>query len=56
MTTKEIIKTINDEGFMLSSSFKNNKYTVNIDRNGVRYVRTGADFDQCVKSLKFDIK
>jgi len=56
MNRLEIIKEMKGEGYTLSSSYKNNKYTLNLDGNGLRYTRIGTDFDQCLKSLKFDIK
>ena len=56
MKTKEVIKEMSDKGFILTSSFKNNVYTVKIEKEGIVYSRTGTDFEQCVKSLKFDIR
>ena len=56
MKTKEVIKEMSNEGFILSSSFKNNIYTVKIEKEGIVYSRTGSDFEQCVKSLKFDMR
>jgi|TARA_R110002049_G_scaffold114343_1_gene265488 hypothetical protein len=56
LTTKETLVKLNEEGYKTSSSFNNKIYTVNTELNGVRYVRTGKSFEQCIKSIYHDIK
>ena len=55
-TATKLQEEIHNNGFVISSTFKNSIYTVVAERDGLVFIRTSDSYPNAVISLWFDIR